>query len=117
MNIGLILSVISGSLVIVFTSLKIKKIQSVDPNTVNLFEIWTFGLLALLFGFMGQVIGMANMFDAIELSGEITPTAVADGIKQAMWNTVTGLLISIISVILWGIVNGIKKSKINSWKE
>jgi len=116
MNIGLILSVISGSLVIVFTSLKIKKIQSVDPNTVNLFEIWTFGLLALLFGFMGQVIGMANMFDAFEASGEITPSAVSEGIEQTMWNTGTGILILIISIVLWGIVNRMKKSKINSWK-
>ena len=117
MNIGLILSLISGAIVIVLASLKIKKLQSVNPNSVNTFEIWTFGLLALLFGFLGHVIGITNSFNAIELSGEITPSTVSSGIEQAMWNTITGLIILIISIILWAIVYGIKKSKINSWKE
>lgn len=116
MNIGLTLSVISGVIVIVFVFLKIKRLQSVNPNSVNTFEIWLFGLLAFLFGFWGHVIGMANMFDSFEASSAITPLAVSSGMKQAMWNTGIGISIFIVSIILWGFVYGIKKSKINSLK-
>lgn len=117
MNTGLILSVICGAIVIVFTFQKHKKLQTVNPNRVKISEIWLFGLLAFLFGFMGQVLGMIEMFDTIEASGDIAPSLVSSGIKHTMWNTGTGLLILIISVILWSIVNAEKKSKIDSWKE
>lgn len=114
MNIWLILSLISGTLVIAFTFLKFKKLESSNPKTVNTSEIWVFGLLALLVSFGGLVTGTKNMFDSIEASGEITPSVVSNELKNTiMWNTGTGVIIFTISIILWVIIYRTKKSKIS----
>ena len=117
MNIWIILPLISGIFVIVFTFQKFKRLKSSNPKTVNTFEIWLFGLLALLLSFVGQVIGMTNMFDSVEASGEITPSVVSNELKNTiMWNTGTGFIIFIISIILWVIIYRTKKSKIGHLK-
>jgi len=51
--------------------------------------------VAPMFGFLGTVTGMINAFAAIEKLGEVSPQAVAAGIKEALITTAAGLSIAI----------------------
>jgi biopolymer transport protein ExbB/TolQ len=39
------------------------------------------GLFALVFGFLGQVLGLIAAFDAIEMVGDVSPAILAGGLK------------------------------------
>lgn len=62
----------------------------------NLSWISLFISVAPMLGFMGTVIGMIEAFDQIQIQGDVSPTAVAGGIKIALITTVTGLIVAII---------------------
>ena len=55
----------------------------------------TLSNVAPMFGFLGTVTGMINAFSAIEKLGEVSPQAVAGGIKEALITTASGLAIAI----------------------
>ena len=55
----------------------------------------TLSNVAPMFGFLGTVTGMINAFAAIEKLGEVSPQAVAGGIKEALITTAAGLSIAI----------------------
>lgn len=57
--------------------------------------------LAPMLGFLGTVVGMVQAFDAIQILGDITPTAVAGGIKVALITTVFGLIVAIILQVFY----------------
>ncbi len=60
--------------------------------------------LAPMLGFMGTVIGMIGAFDSIQAMGEISPAAVAGGIKVALITTVSGLIVAIILQIFYNYI-------------
>jgi biopolymer transport protein ExbB len=51
--------------------------------------------IAPMLGFLGTVSGMVNAFDAIAIAGEMEPSLVASGIKEALITTMTGLAIAV----------------------
>ncbi|MCE5272772.1 MotA/TolQ/ExbB proton channel family protein [bacterium] len=51
--------------------------------------------VAPMFGFLGTVSGMINAFAVIEKMGEVSPQAVAGGIKEALITTAAGLTIAL----------------------
>ena len=55
----------------------------------------TLSNVAPMFGFLGTVTGMIRAFAAIEKLGEVSPQAVAGGIKEALITTAAGLAIAI----------------------
>jgi len=55
----------------------------------------TLSNVAPMFGFLGTVSGMINAFATIEKLGEVSPQAVAGGIKEALITTASGLAIAI----------------------
>jgi biopolymer transport protein ExbB len=77
--------------------------------------------IAPMLGFMGTVIGMISAFDAIEVAGDISPSLVAGGIKQALLTTVFGLIVAIILQVFYNyivakiddIVNDMENSSIS----
>ena len=70
----------------------------------NISWISLFIALAPMLGFMGTVIGMISAFDSIEAAGDISPTLVAKGIKQALLTTVFGLIVAIILQIFYNYI-------------
>ncbi len=76
--------------------------------------------LSPMLGFMGTVVGMIQAFDQIQAMGDISPTAVAGGIKVALLTTVFGLIAAVILQIFYnylvskidGIVNNMEDSSI-----
>jgi biopolymer transport protein ExbB len=77
--------------------------------------------LAPSMGFLGTVIGMIQAFDQIQIMGDISPTAVAGGIKIALITTVFGLIVAMILQVFFnylinkveGIVGDMEDSSIS----
>lgn len=55
--------------------------------------------IAPLFGFLGTIVGMLQLFKAIAASTEYTPNTIADGIYVKMITSATGLIIGILTYI------------------
>jgi len=65
-------------------------------------------LFALVFGFLGQVIGLIGAFDAIESIGNVSPNIIASGLKISFLSTGFGALVFLIGrlgVIIFTFIN------------
>lgn len=75
----------------------------------------TLGLFTLIVGITGQMIGFISMFQAIEdgvAKGlEITPVMIYGAIKVTMIVTVYGLLIYLLSLLMWFVSTTILEKK------
>lgn len=58
------------------------------------------GLLALVWGVLGQVIGLFGAFQAIEIVGEVSQEIMAGGLKVSSYTTIYGLIIFIVSKLI-----------------
>ena len=52
-----------------------------------------FGLAALAFGFLGQLIGLLGAFEAIEAAGGVSQSILAGGLKVSSITSIYGLMI------------------------
>ena len=71
------------------------------------------GLFALIIGVLGQLIGLFSAFQAIELGAvQVSPTIIAAGFKVSMITTMYGIVIYVISLMLWlGLSMTVEKSQ------
>ena len=76
-------------------------IANVAKTKSNLIHIRTLGTLAIITGLLGQLIGLYSAFDVMEEVGDISQSLLAGGLKVSTIPTVYGMLIFIISLILW----------------
>ncbi len=58
------------------------------------------GLLALITGILGQLVGLHNAFEVLETT-PVTPQMLAGGLKVSSIPTMYGMIIYILSLILW----------------
>lgn len=59
------------------------------------------GLFTMIVGILGQLIGLFMAFTAIEAAQDISPAILAGGLKVSMITTLTGVVIYLISIIIW----------------
>ncbi|MGQ1910662.1 MotA/TolQ/ExbB proton channel family protein [Marinifilum sp. RC60d5] len=59
------------------------------------------GLFAMIFGILGQLIGLYQAFSVIEQAGSISPNLIYGGIKVSMIPTLYGIIIFLISLLLY----------------
>lgn len=55
-------------------------------------------------GFLGTVIGMVMSFDDIRMAGDISPTAVAGGMKVALITTIFGIVVAVILQLFYNYI-------------
>ncbi|MEW7279021.1 MotA/TolQ/ExbB proton channel family protein [Aquimarina sp. 2201CG1-2-11] len=79
------------------TILKIKKRNFKLQKNISLIN--SIGLLAIVYGVIGQLIGLVSAFDKIELLGEISTSLLAGGLKLSALPTIFGLMVFIVSRI------------------
>lgn len=60
--------------------------------------------LAPMLGFMGTVVGMIQAFDSIQQMGDVSPVAVASGIKVALLTTLAGLIVAVILQLFYNYI-------------
>ena len=87
-----------------------KEADSVKSKS-RLKHIKTIGTFALITGILGQLIGLISAFDAIEQAGGAQGGILAGGRKVSTIPTVYGILIFMISLILWFISDFIVTTK------
>ncbi len=63
--------------------------------------IKSMGILSLVVGVLGQLIGMYQGFSKIQLAGAISQPLLIAGIRISMITTLYGLVIFIISYLIW----------------
>lgn len=92
---------------------------SVEMGRLERGLVWIslFISLAPMLGFMGTVIGMIAAFDAIQAAGDISPSLVAGGIKQALLTTVAGLIVAIILQLFYNYCVSKIDSIVNSMED
>lgn len=92
---------------------------SVEMGRLERGLVWIslFISLAPMLGFMGTVIGMIAAFDAIQAAGDISPSLVAGGIKQALLTTVAGLVVAIILQLFYNYCVSKIDSIVNSMED
>jgi hypothetical protein len=56
-------------------------------------------LFVLVWGFLGQMIGLITAFDAIEAAGDISPAMLAGGLKIAILSPLFGMVVFLIARI------------------
>jgi flagellar motor component MotA len=59
------------------------------------------GLFALVFGILGQMIGLYSAFQHIEAVGNISSSMLAGGLKVSSICTLYGMCIFLISYLIW----------------
>ena len=84
--------------VVSYGSVQIAQMES------GLVWIGLFISLAPMLGFMGTVVGMVAAFDSIQAMGDVSPTAVAGGIKVALLTTLAGLIAAVILQLFYSYI-------------
>ncbi|HZL10299.1 MAG TPA: MotA/TolQ/ExbB proton channel family protein [Prolixibacteraceae bacterium] len=73
--------------------------------------ILLFGSLSLIFGILGQGMGLFGAMEAISVAGDISPSLVAAGFRVSMITPLYGIFIFIFSLIFWGVLKEINLRK------
>lgn len=74
-------------------------------------HIKTIGTFGLVTGILGQLIGLTAAFDAIERAGEVAGGILAGGLKVSTISTMYGVVIFLLSLLLWFICDNILTAK------
>lgn len=61
--------------------------------------------IAPMFGFLGTIFGMLQLFYSINATGEFTPAAIAGGIYTKMTTSATGLIIGLLAYVGYNFLN------------
>jgi hypothetical protein len=63
------------------------------------------GLFIFITGILGQLVGLVEAFKVIEEVGDISPSIMAGGLKVSMITTLYGMLIYLISILIWFVLD------------
>ncbi len=77
----------------------IKQLISVQYSEKAISLLSSLGWFAIAWGFLGRTLGLIDAFDAIQASGELTPSMISDGIKMALVGPLVGVIAFIIARI------------------
>lgn len=77
-------------------------------KSINLIK--HFSLFALVWGFLGQILGLIVAFDKVELAGDISTGVLAAGLKIALLSPLFGMVIFLIARIGLIVLTLLKKN-------
>lgn len=69
------------------------------------------GLFALVLGFLGQFLGLFQAFGFIAQQGTVSPSILAAGFKVSSISSIYGMVIFLISYLLWFALDTFLKKK------
>jgi hypothetical protein len=95
-----ILSIVLLAVFIVAILAILKKDQP-EATVGKLDTVKSLGLFALVFGMLGQFIGLFSAFEVISTGMEISPAMMAGGVKVSMITSIYGMIIFVISYLIW----------------
>ena len=101
MGILSLLFLASMSLTVIYGKLVFAHTEGGDQLRQRITYIKSVGLFSLVFGILGQLVGMFSAFTAIEQIGGVSPTMLAAGLRISMITTLYGMIIFLISYAIW----------------
>lgn len=63
--------------------------------------IKTIGTFGMVSGFLGQLIGLYQVFDFLEVHGDLSQSLIGGGLKVSLIPTIYGILIFLLSLLFW----------------
>lgn len=72
------------------------------------------GLFTMITGILGQLIGLLDAFKAIEQMGDISAGILAGGLKVSLITTLYGILIYLVSILIWFLLDLMHQKKLES---
>lgn len=75
--------------------------ETLEKSLRKIKYVKSIGLFALIIGVLAQLIGFYQAFSAIEQVGSISPKMMFGGIKISLISTIYGVIIYLISFLLW----------------
>jgi biopolymer transport protein ExbB/TolQ len=101
---SLFMGVLTLLFLIILVIAVINAVQIVNKKHLSdrqLDRIKSVGLFTMVFGILGQMIGLFEAFEAIEHAGEISQSLLAGGLRVSSITTIYGILIFLISYLIW----------------
>ena len=83
-------------LLLVIIMLLIKAFTKKESSEKSIELIKSISLFALVWGFLGQIIGLIGAFDVIETFGNVPPEVLASGIKVSSLSPAFGMVVFLI---------------------
>lgn len=81
-----------------------KEYKDLEQTLKRLTFIKTTGIFALVTGILGQMIGLYTAFSVIESAMDVSPSILAGGLKVSLITTMYGMIIFLISYLLWALL-------------
>lgn len=82
-----------------------KDYKDIGETRKRLVYLKSMGLFGLVTGILGQMIGLYSAFSAIEKAMDVSPAIMAGGLKVSMITPLYGVLIFLVSYLLWFLVD------------
>jgi len=96
---------VSGILIIIIAIVKgVRVFRLKDPQNVKLVGIWLLGLISFVFGLLGQLFALAEGFDKIEITGDISASLVFHALRVSIQYSALGLTFLVVSLIITAIL-------------
>lgn len=90
----------------------IKNAEKSERDRIKIAYVKSVGLFGLIVGVLAQLIGLYQAFMGIEAMGSVSSAMLAGGLKVSMITTLYGLLIYVLSYLIWfGLSFALKKSE------
>ena len=97
------------TLLIVIIALLIRGFVKPTTRDKTITLVSSISLFVLVWGFLGQMIGLITAFDAIQAMGDVSPSILAGGLKVAILSPLFGMIVFLIARIGIIILNILKK--------
>lgn len=114
----LFMAILTGILIIMvvwaiyhFLPVLSKNVSDPQQTRAKLKHIKTIGSFALIFGIFSQLLGLYQMFGVIEEIGSVAPKLIMGGIKVSMITTFYGVIIFMLSLVIWLVFDYIATKK------
>lgn len=85
------------TLLIVIIALLIRGYVKPATRKKTITLVSSVSLFVLVWGFLGQMIGLIGAFDAIEAAGDVAPSILAGGLKIAILSPLFGMIVFLIA--------------------
>lgn len=94
-----------------FLPVLVKKEINISKTASRFKYLKTIGTFGLVTGFLGQLIGLYQVFDIVEREGNVPVSLWLGGVKVTIITTMYGALIFLFSLVLWFVFDYIVTKK------
>lgn len=105
-----------GLLMLVIGYVKLWQVRMrTQPQTVALYPIWLLGIIGFLTGIAASIVQMMHVYDILATEPGIDASYLSKHMRNAFQSTLIGVLVSILSLISWGVVKAVKNKKVGEY--